>query len=41
VAAVTRGTQLRSALTGTRGLAINGGALMINVFVTGIGGFAF
>src|SRR4051812_24026291 len=33
--------RLRSTFKGTRGLAINGGALMMNVFVSGIGGFAF
>jgi hypothetical protein len=32
---------VRSAFTGTRGLAVNGGALIVNVFVSGIGGFAF
>jgi hypothetical protein len=32
---------VRSALEGTGGLAINGGALIVNVFVSGIGGFAF
>ena len=32
---------MRSAFTGTRGLAANGGALIVNVFVSGMGGFAF
>jgi hypothetical protein len=32
---------MRSAFGGTRGLAINGGALIVNVFVTGLGGFFF
>jgi hypothetical protein len=32
---------VRSAFAGTRGLAINGGALIVNVFVSGIGGFVF
>jgi O-antigen/teichoic acid export membrane protein len=32
---------VRSAFSGTRGLAVNGGALIVNVFVSGIGGFAF
>ncbi|HEY5423201.1 MAG TPA: hypothetical protein VIK05_07020, partial [Ilumatobacteraceae bacterium] len=38
---MTSAPRLRTALKGTRGLAVNGGALMINVFVSGIGGFAF
>jgi hypothetical protein len=32
---------VRSAFKGTRGLAVNGGALIVNVFVSGMGGFAF
>jgi len=38
---MTRAAQIRGSLKGTRGLAINGGALMLNVFVSGLGGFAF
>jgi len=38
---MARAPELRNALKGTRGLAINGGALMANVFVSGIGGFLF
>jgi hypothetical protein len=41
VTEVASAPRLRTALKGTRGLAVNGGALMINVFVSGIGGFAF
>src|SRR3954453_8076891 len=37
----TRTGQLRSALSGTRALAINGGALIINVSASGVGGFLF